>query len=73
MSEEIKPCLFCGSEAELACEFEHSIVYWFVKCSNLNCGAKGQSFHTNVALDDRREKEQAVNSWNRVARRCERR
>ena len=50
MSEKLKPCPFCGSEAEL---FEAPGVY-FVECSNPKC-----NYPTNWDT-----KEEAITAWN---------
>ena len=52
---ELKPCPFCGKEAELIdCEVRPR---WFVKCSNKYCGA--EQGYTYV------DKKSAIKAWNR--------
>lgn len=43
-TEELKPCPFCGSPAELCETKNHD---YFVRCSNVNCHARTRNFHEN--------------------------
>ena len=59
MSDKLKPCPFCGGEAELV-EHNEGLVFYFVRCKNENCFAG--------AADVRHfSKETLVEAWNRRA------
>ena len=51
MSERLKPCPFCGGEAEMM-----GITFVYVKC--LNCGVETMGY---------REEDEAAGTWNRRA------
>lgn len=56
MSEDLKPCPFCGLEAEIYEPFATS--FWFVSCSNVDmCGTCGP---------DRETRSAAIEAWNRM-------
>ena len=52
MSEEIKPCPFCGSDTEV---FFYEIGYAYIECLNDECMAMGPDGNT---------KEEAIQKWN---------
>lgn len=54
MIEEIKPCPFCGKDAELT---ENEDYYWYVECTE--CCARGEWFYGY------KEKDKAIKAWNR--------
>ena len=54
MSEQIKPCLFCGGDAEPG-----NTGVWWVQCCNPGCSAEGPA---------RRTKAEAIAAWNEPAR-----
>lgn len=63
MTEELKPCPFCGGEAELN-ESESVFPYFSIWCKNENCIAGA------VQVKDF-DKERLVNAWNtRAERNC---
>lgn len=58
MSEELKPCPFCGGEAKKQ-EVKTTILgdtYWGIKCTKCNCGTVG---YLNYNY--------AIKAWNRRA------
>lgn len=58
-NEELKPCPFCGGEAELV-EHNGDLIFYSVSCKNENCFAG--------AVDVRHfGKETLVEAWNRRA------
>lgn len=62
MSKELKPCPFCGGDAEIehyANQFLGVINYARVKCQK--CGAKGPAFR--LAMDYAAD-EKAADGWN---------
>ena len=57
MSEELKPCPFCGGEAYTEgdkSKLQDGFGFWYVSCKN-NCGVSGYF----------RTKEDAIKAWNR--------
>lgn len=58
MSEELRPCPFCGAEAELV---RNSSGNYFVRCTNKQCAAKTRLYHEN--------ENGACLAWNRRAER----
>lgn len=61
MSNELKPCPFCGGEAEYVCIQGVA----FVRCKRfIKCGAVGPQ---QPIGDDFIAKEIAINAWNRRA------
>ena len=61
MPNELKPCPFCGGEAEYVCTKGVA----FVRCKRfLKCGAVGPK---QPIGDDFIAKEIAINAWNRRA------
>ena len=58
ISEKIKPCPFCGSEAEIEDNSLSNLKYFTVKCSNENCGA---SVHFCGKSESR---EEILSAWN---------
>lgn len=76
MSEELKPCPFCGSEAKLKRDPGNEVYgqSWRAKCKGLNCGAKGPAYFgsSTFAPDDAQSRTQdmvakknAAAWWNR--------
>lgn len=61
---ELKPCPFCGGEAELSCGFYNAVDYATVMCTD--CGAKicFDSDHDPELTFDAME-EAAIRDWNR--------
>ena len=58
MSEKLKPCPFCGGEAEIVkCDNLFSILYFYVGCKT--CLARAKSCYESP--------EDAVRYWNRRA------
>ena len=63
MSEKLKPCPFCGGEAELAYGGKGSFIaegISFVRCKE--CGAVGQKFEVSRKYSS---DEKAIDAWNR--------
>lgn len=58
MADELKPCPFCGSDAELV---RNSSGNDFVRCTNRQCAAKTRLYHEN--------ENGACLAWNRRAER----
>lgn len=59
---KLKPCPFCGGKAELRKnEFFRTNDWWYVACSNLNCGIYAETA-------DRPTPQEAAKLWNA---RCE--
>lgn len=58
MAETLRPCPFCGGEAELV---RNSSGSYFVRCTDRQCAAKTRLFHEN--------ENGARASWNRRAER----
>lgn len=58
MSEELRPCPFCGGEAEIV---RNSSGSYFARCTNRQCAAKTRLYHEN--------ENGARQAWNRRARR----
>ena len=60
MNEELKPCPFCGGEAEVFdLQHENAGTYWIVCCkgSSTNCAYEGHF--------DKPTREEAISAWNR--------
>ena len=57
MSEELKPCPFCGSRAEV--NYKIDLDSWIVECSNFCCPA---SYMIGWWYDTERD---AIDGWNR--------
>ena len=53
MSEEIKPCPFCGSEAVIGAWYEYGEP--FIECSNPRCGAHIELYSSDLN----------IRAWNR--------
>lgn len=60
MADELKPCPFCGSKAEIQWESTQG----FVSCTNEDCYATSTWFSSD---DARWVTEQIVSRWNRRA------
>ena len=61
--DELKPCPFCGGEAELQHErdnFSWAFIYSSVRCTK--CGAKGERFMQSPKIASGKE---AAKAWNR--------
>ena len=60
MSEELKPCPFCGGEADL---INNDYVYekWFAGCHNGKCPVQPETYIHGT-------KDEAINAWNRRAK-----
>lgn len=59
MENELKPCPFCGGNAELHHEYAGS-GYSYIQCNK--CGIKSVMF---IKAFDRSSDEHAINYWNR--------
>ena len=55
MTEELKPCPFCGNDDVTVRWFPYNSAY-YVQCNQLRCYSKGP---------DRLNKQEAVEAWNR--------
>lgn len=58
MEEKLRPCPFCGAEAELV---RNSSGIYFARCTNRQCAAKTRLYHEN--------ENGARLAWNRCAER----
>ncbi len=59
MNEELKPCPFCGGEAELipySLGMNDDLKYWAVTCSNHDCFVHPETRYYH--------KEDAIEAWN---------
>ena len=56
MSEELKPCPFCGNKAELFCT--KGTEDWAVVCQHPECGCNARILYCDT-------KEEAIEQWNR--------
>jgi len=56
MSEELKPCAYCGGEARLD-EVQHGIEFWQIGCDSMTC-----DFAPYLADFD--TKAEAITAWN---------
>ena len=65
MSDELKPCPFCGSMATIHCDIPRFHAYGYgVGCSNPNCAA-----YSGYGMMTCETKEEAIDAWNRRAER----
>lgn len=67
MSDELKPCPFCGGEAEISWYARVSssdAAGYFVEC--ISCSASGEGFDIQGEMPDRIEytKSKAISAWN---------
>lgn len=60
MEETLRPCPFCGAEAELV---RNSGGNYFARCTNRQCAAKTRLYHEN--------ENGAIAAWNRRVSRGE--
>ena len=58
MTEELKPCPFCGSQPWSYDDANHSTA-WEVECGNTTCSAQPSVWKTTKA--------EAISAWNRRA------
>ena len=73
MSEELKPCPFCGEEAEICSAFEDKYLgkYWYVRCKECYSRSTGiyesvKELEPNEEYEAIREAwEEAIKAWNR--------
>lgn len=56
MSEELKPCPFCGGRAEIKSLIHEILLVYVVRVICDNCGAQAREFKT---------REMAAEAWNR--------
>lgn len=64
MKTKLKPCPFCGGEAELIpILMDYDTAESFVRCRN--CFAKGKTYKTAVRGEDKLREKQAIAAWNR--------
>lgn len=60
MNDQLKPCPFCGSTAELL----HTKTWdYFVRCTDKGCAARTRQYHENNVG--------AVDAWNKRAKEVE--
>lgn len=68
MSNELKPCPFCGGEARLYHDWSSETGDWFsVDCNNDDCLMASQRSawdYTCVGTGWRKSKEEVINAWN---------
>ena len=74
--EELKPCPFCGGEAEICSAFENKFLgkYWYVRCKT--CYSRGSDiYESGKELEPNQEYEaikgawdKAIKAWNRRAK-----
>lgn len=70
MSEELKPCPFCGGEAELKSHHfdDDGLTLWFVRCKTRPYDVdEGDACYTADSFITFRDKEAAIEAWNRRA------
>jgi Lar family restriction alleviation protein len=58
MDDKLKPCPFCGGEAELRKFYHRFVEWWFVSCSKCNISQIGRK---NISSFE------AIEAWNRRA------
>lgn len=73
--EKLKPCPFCGGEAEICSAFENKFFgkYWYVRCKT--CYSRGSSMYESTKELEPNEEfkaiigawERAIEAWNRRA------
>ena len=71
--DPMKPCPFCGGEAELFGNYNSKSDCWFVTVKCKTCNAQGSSVHHSQGWNDYTDEEffnhsacnRAVNKWNR--------
>ncbi len=70
MTDELKPCPFCGGEILEARQYKspHFSVWWFVECRS--CRAKGtECIRTDLRpspkVEDDEARSRAIKAWNR--------
>ena len=73
MNEELKPCPFCGCEAEICSAFEDKYLgkYWYVRCKK--CYSRSSGIYESVKKLEANEEyeaireawEKAIEAWNR--------
>lgn len=75
MTEKLKPCPFCGGEAETKGRMltsisaggkkEFSVTNWVVRCKNRDCFMSG--LRTGAFMDDFLSEDEAIEAWNKRA------
>ena len=68
---ELKPCPFCGGEAEMCSNSDREGKYWYIRCKN--CSSRGSGYYESLsALKEyeeffaiQRAWGNAIKAWNR--------
>ena len=68
MTNDLKPCPFCGGDAKIKKDYErdghYNIPIYFIKCSS--CGSNSAPYKTEWRLPgDVQTMEELINRWNR--------
>ena len=63
-NEELKPCPFCGGEAEHRTDRELNGVTDWIECTNCSCQTRTYYTHIKTEID---QEKQAIKAWNRRA------
>lgn len=78
MNEKLKPCPFCGGEAEIYPEVDRTMgKFWYIRCKR--CYSRGSGIYESVRELEPEEEhaaitgawEKATEAWNRRVIKCD--